>query len=137
MSRRTSYQKGIRHGYYSLGRRSQVALRASILRRAGSSVQFRLATGKKVNSALDNPASFFTAAGLNNRASDLGRLLDNMGQAVKTLEAADKGIKGDHEARRERPVPRQAGRSGGLRQPCNGGRRGSRPPRSPALSRQR
>jgi flagellin-like hook-associated protein FlgL len=57
-----------------------------------STIQNRLATGKKVNSALDNPASFFTASGLNNRASDLGRLLDDMGQAVKTLQAADKGI---------------------------------------------
>ncbi|HEX2510622.1 MAG TPA: hypothetical protein VHK66_08900, partial [Microvirga sp.] len=61
---------------------------------AAQQTQFRLATGKKVNSALDSPASFFTAAGLSNRASDLSRLLDNMGQAVKTLEAADKGIKG-------------------------------------------
>ena len=57
-----------------------------------STVQNRLATGKKVNSALDNPTSFFTASGLNNRASDLGRLLDDMGQAVKTLQAADKAI---------------------------------------------
>ena len=61
---------------------------------AAQQTQFRLATGKKVNSALDNPASFFTAAGLTNRANDLGRLLDSMGQAVKTLEAAYKGIKG-------------------------------------------
>jgi flagellin-like hook-associated protein FlgL len=58
-----------------------------------STIQNRLATGKKVNSALDNPASFFTASGLNNRASDLSRLLDDMGQSIKTLEAADKGIK--------------------------------------------
>jgi flagellin-like hook-associated protein FlgL len=57
-------------------------------------IQNRLATGKKVNSALDNPSSFFTASGLSNRASDLGRLLDDMGQAVKTVEAADKGLKG-------------------------------------------
>src|SRR3954465_16041429 len=57
-----------------------------------SVVQNRLATGKKVNSALDNPTSFFTASGLTNRASDLTSLLDSMGQAVKTLEAADKGI---------------------------------------------
>ncbi|MGE0652323.1 MAG: flagellin [Alphaproteobacteria bacterium] len=54
--------------------------------------QNRLATGKKVNTALDNPNSFFTAAGLNNRANDLGTLLDDMGQAVQTLKAADQGI---------------------------------------------
>ncbi|HEV2559634.1 MAG TPA: flagellin [Microvirga sp.] len=57
-----------------------------------SLTQNRLATGKKVNSALDNPSSFFTASGLNNRAGDLGTLLDDMGQAVKTLQAADKAI---------------------------------------------
>jgi flagellin len=59
---------------------------------AAQITQTRLATGKKVNSALDNPSSFFTASGLNNRGSDLSRLLDDMGQSVKTLEAADKGI---------------------------------------------
>lgn len=54
--------------------------------------QLRLATGKKVNSAIDNPVSYFTASGLSNRASDLSSLLDNIGQATKVLEAADKGI---------------------------------------------
>ncbi|GLQ18845.1 flagellin [Maritalea porphyrae] len=57
-----------------------------------SKTQNRLATGLKVNSALDNPGSFFTASSLNNRASDLGGLLDDMGQAVQTLKAADEGI---------------------------------------------
>ena len=57
-----------------------------------SSVQERLATGKKVNSALDNPNSFFTAKGLENRANDLSTLLDDQGQAIQTLKAADKGI---------------------------------------------
>jgi flagellin-like hook-associated protein FlgL len=56
--------------------------------------QFRLATGLKVNSALDNPSSFFAAQGLTNRANDLGSLLDAMGQSVQTLKAADEGIKG-------------------------------------------
>jgi flagellin len=55
--------------------------------------QQRLSTGKKVNSALDNPINFFTAASLNNRAGDLSNLLDSVGNAVKTLEAADNGIK--------------------------------------------
>ena len=54
--------------------------------------QNRLATGKKVNSALDNPTNFFTSQSLSNRASDLNSLLDSIGQAQKTLEAADKGI---------------------------------------------
>ena len=54
--------------------------------------QERLATGLRVNSALDDPSAFFTAAGLNNRAGDLNRLLDSVGLAVQTLEAADQGI---------------------------------------------
>ena len=58
-----------------------------------ASTQNRLATGKKVTSALDNPNSFFTAAGLNDRASDLSTLLDDQGQAIQTLKAADEGIK--------------------------------------------
>jgi flagellin-like hook-associated protein FlgL len=56
--------------------------------------QNRLATGKKVNSALDNPLNYFTAQSLNNRASDLNSLLDSIGQAQKTLEASDHGITG-------------------------------------------
>ncbi|WP_150525607.1 flagellin [Roseibium sediminis] len=57
-----------------------------------SRTQNRLSTGLKVNSALDNPNSFFTAAGLNSRAGDLGSLLDAMGQAVQTIRAANDGI---------------------------------------------
>jgi flagellin-like hook-associated protein FlgL len=57
-----------------------------------ASTQNRLATGKKVNSALDNPTNFFTSQSLQNRASDLNDLLDSIGQAQKTLNAADKGI---------------------------------------------
>ena len=54
--------------------------------------QERLATGQKVNSALDDPSSFFTAASLNSRAGDLNRLLDSVGLAVQTIKAADEGI---------------------------------------------
>ncbi len=54
--------------------------------------QNRLATGKRVNTALDNPANFFTSQALSNRARDLNSLLDSIGQAQKTIEAADKGI---------------------------------------------
>jgi flagellin len=57
-----------------------------------STTQNRLATGKKVNSALDNPVNFFTSAGLQSRARDLNALLDAMSNGVKTLEAADNGI---------------------------------------------
>jgi flagellin-like hook-associated protein FlgL len=57
-----------------------------------ATTQNRLATGKKVNSALDNPANFFTSQGLQNRASDLNDLLDSIGQAQKTLDAANQGL---------------------------------------------
>jgi flagellin len=57
-----------------------------------ATTQTRLATGKKVNSALDNPTNFFTASGLNNRASDLSALLDAVSNALKTIEAANNGI---------------------------------------------
>lgn len=57
-----------------------------------SQTQERLATGNKVNSAIDNPSSYYTAQSLNNRASDLNALLDNMGQAISTIQAADEGI---------------------------------------------
>ncbi len=57
--------------------------------KALSSVQARLATGRKVNSAVDNPTNFFAAANLNDRASALDSRLDGMGQAVSTLQTAD------------------------------------------------
>ena len=57
-----------------------------------STTQNRLATGNKVNSALDNPTNFFTAQGLNNRASDIGNLLDSIGNGVQVLQAANTGI---------------------------------------------
>jgi len=56
------------------------------------STQTRLATGNKVNSALDNPTSFFTASSLNSRAADLGNLLDSVSNAVQTIQAANDGI---------------------------------------------
>lgn len=54
--------------------------------------QDRLSTGYKVNSAMDNPSSYFTAQSLNSRADDLSTLLDSIGQAISTLEVADEGI---------------------------------------------
>jgi len=55
-------------------------------------VQNKLATGNKINSALDGPTSYFAAKGLNQRAGDLSSLKDAMGQAVSTIKAGDKGI---------------------------------------------
>ena len=54
--------------------------------------QERLATGLKVNSALDNATNFFTASSLNARAGDLGRLLDAVNSATQTLDAANNGV---------------------------------------------
>lgn len=54
--------------------------------------QLRLATGLKVNSALDNPQSFFAAQSLNNRASDLTRLLDGIGQSITAIKQADSSV---------------------------------------------
>src|SRR5438105_11130682 len=57
-----------------------------------ATTQNRLATGKKVNTALDDPTNFFTAQGLDNRASDISNLLDGMGNGVQVLQAANTGI---------------------------------------------
>jgi flagellin-like hook-associated protein FlgL len=57
-----------------------------------ATTQNRLATGNKVNSALDNPTNFFTAQGLNNRASDINNLLDSIGNGVQVLQAANTGL---------------------------------------------
>ena len=54
--------------------------------------QNNLATGNKVNTALDNPTNFFTAQGLNNRASDIANLLDGIGNGVQVLQAANTGL---------------------------------------------
>jgi flagellin-like hook-associated protein FlgL len=54
--------------------------------------QERLATGKKVNSALDNAVNYFTAASLSARSTELSSLLDSMTNGVNTLKAADNGL---------------------------------------------
>lgn len=73
------------------------ALRSNLISLQGTqrlldSTQNRLATGKKVNSALDNANAFFASQSLTNRAGDLGNLLDGIGQGIQTIKAADKAI---------------------------------------------
>jgi len=73
------------------------ALRNNLLtlqntQRQADETQFKLATGKKVNSALDNPLNFFRAQSFGNRASDLTGLLDGINLSIRTIEEADKGI---------------------------------------------
>src|ERR1017187_6596294 len=57
-----------------------------------ATTQNNLATGNKVNTALDNPTSYFTAQSLTNRASDISNLLDGIGNGVQALQAANTGI---------------------------------------------
>ena len=73
------------------------ALRSNLLslqntQRLIDDTQLRLATGLRVNSALDNPQNFFAAQSLNNRAGDLTRLLDGISQSIRTVDTATQGI---------------------------------------------
>ncbi|MCD8570240.1 MAG: hypothetical protein LRY76_01670 [Alphaproteobacteria bacterium] len=54
--------------------------------------QLRLSTGKRVNSALDNPLNFFRAEAFGNRANDLNTLLDGIALSIRTIEEADAGV---------------------------------------------
>jgi flagellin len=57
-----------------------------------SATEYKLTTGKKVNSALDDPISYFTSEAHLNRASDLQTRKDGMSEAIQTIKAADNGI---------------------------------------------
>jgi len=72
-------------------------IRASLTQLNSSTTLFqkttsRLASGKSVNSAIDNPTNFFASVNLNDRADGLSARLDSMGQAVQAIKAADSGI---------------------------------------------
>jgi flagellin-like hook-associated protein FlgL len=54
--------------------------------------QKKLSTGKRVNSALDDPINFFAAQGHTQRAGDLAMRKDEMAEAIQTIKAADTGI---------------------------------------------
>jgi len=54
--------------------------------------QERLASGKKVNSALDNPTNYFAAQAHLQRASDLAARKDGMSEGIQVVKAADAGI---------------------------------------------
>ncbi len=75
--------KGIRSNLLSLQNASSLQ----------DKTQLRLSTGRKVNSALDDPLNYFQSESLNTRGKDLSRLLDNIGLGIKTIEAADNGLK--------------------------------------------
>ncbi len=59
--------------------------------------QLRLATGQRVNSALDNPNNFFTSLSLSQDATDLGRVLDGLSQGIRSLQAAENALLGLNE----------------------------------------
>lgn len=72
-------------------------IRSNLLQLQQSSALFqrtteRLASGKKVNSAIDSPTNFFAAVNLSDRAEGLQSRLDGIGQAVQAVKAADNGI---------------------------------------------
>jgi flagellin-like hook-associated protein FlgL len=52
----------------------------------------RLSTGKRVNSAIDDPSAFFAAQNHTNRAADLASKKDAMGEAIQTVKTALQGI---------------------------------------------
>ena len=77
----------------SAGVRNAVSSLSSIQSQA-QAIQGRLASGKRVNSAIDSPVNFFTAASLNDRSSQLTGLLDGISNGIQTIQAASKGIDG-------------------------------------------
>src|SRR3954470_20084328 len=82
MSSNITLSAGVRQNLLSLQGTAQLM----------SLTQNRLATGKKVNSALDNPLNFFTSSSLSARAGDLGSLLDSMAGGIQTIQAANNGL---------------------------------------------
>ncbi|MEO0635945.1 MAG: flagellin [Pseudomonadota bacterium] len=77
--------------YLSAGVRSNLLTMQGIAKDM-QTVENRLATGLKVNTALDDPANYFTSQGLEMRAADLDNILDDMGQAIQVMKAADSAI---------------------------------------------
>lgn len=75
----------------SLGTRRSLAAYQSLSAQVDV-IQARIATGKRVNSALDNPAAFFTASALTSRAATLHTAIDNISNAKQTVEAAFSGV---------------------------------------------
>jgi flagellin-like hook-associated protein FlgL len=59
-----------------------------------TTTQEALATGKKVNSAADNPSSYFTSQNLTQTSNSLAALLDQIGQGSQTINAATDGLTG-------------------------------------------
>ncbi|MGO9378485.1 MAG: flagellin [Dissulfurispiraceae bacterium] len=56
--------------------------------------QQALSTGKKVNSAIDNPMEFFASQDMLNQANSLASYNDGMSNGIQTIQAANEGITG-------------------------------------------
>jgi len=72
-------------------------MRGSLLSLQGNAktidrTQERLSTGRKVNSALDNPTNFFASQAALNRAGDLYSRKDSVKEAIQNINAANNGI---------------------------------------------
>src|SRR5712691_13456309 len=57
-----------------------------------NTVQNQLATGKKVNTALDNPSNFFLAQGFQTSINNLNTILDNITIGQRTIDETNTGI---------------------------------------------
>ncbi|MFP4314429.1 MAG: hypothetical protein ACLFR0_08900, partial [Alphaproteobacteria bacterium] len=62
--------------------------------RAFDQTSYRLSTGKRVNSAIDNPLNFFKSSAFGRRASVLNQRLEDIALSLRTIEQADKGLQG-------------------------------------------
>ena len=84
MANAITLTQGMRQNLYSLQNTSRLM----------EQTQTRLATGKSVNTPLDDPIAFFAAQGHEQRASDLASRKDEMSEAIQTVKAANEGIEG-------------------------------------------
>jgi len=82
MSAAITLTSGMSQNLYSLQRTEELM----------EETEYRLATGKRVNSALDDPINYFAAENHTQRATDLEARKDEMGEGVQLIEAANAGI---------------------------------------------
>jgi flagellin len=84
MSNQISLTSGMRNNLLSLQNTSNLI----------NQTQNRLSSGKKVNTALDNPTNYFAAQNHMQRADDLSARKDGMSEAIQMVQAANSGITG-------------------------------------------
>ena len=57
-----------------------------------ASVHLKLSSGLKINSAIENPNSYYVASSLNNKSLDLSMLLDNLNQSIQVIKATENAL---------------------------------------------